>query len=64
LFDTARFTANHQPMPVCNDDLRIRRSIDETHLELLIYVSRRIRDELEVRAHPTNPTISDRQTAT
>jgi hypothetical protein len=51
-------------MPVCNDDLRIRRSIDETHLELLIYVSRRVRDELEVRAHPTNPTISDRQTAT
>ena len=54
LLDVARSTAYYRPTPVSDDDLRRMRLIDEIHLELPFYGSRRIRDELETRGHPTN----------
>ncbi len=54
LLDVARSTAYYRPTPVSDDDLRMMRLIDEIHLELPFYGSRRIRDELETRGHPTN----------
>ena len=37
-----------------HEDLVLMRLIDEIHLELPFYGSRRIRDELETRGHPVN----------
>jgi putative transposase len=44
LLDVARSTAYYRPTPICDDDLRMMRLIDEIHLELPFYGSRRIRD--------------------
>ena len=54
LLDVARSTAYYRPTPVSDDDLRMMRLIDEIHLELPFYGSRRIRDELETRGHSVN----------
>jgi putative transposase len=54
LLDVARSSAYYRPTPISDDDLRLMRLIDEVHLELPFYGSRRIRDELETRGHPTN----------
>ena len=43
----ARSTAYCRPGPVSHEDLVLMRLIDEIHLELPFYGSRRIRDELE-----------------
>ena len=50
----ARSTAYCRPGPVSHRLDPERRQIDEIHLELPFYGSRRIRDELETRAHPVN----------
>ena len=47
LVGLARSTAYYRPTPVSADDLRVMRLIDEIHLRLPFYGSRRIRDELE-----------------
>ena len=47
LVDLARSTAYYRPAPVSAADLRVMRLIDEIHLRLPFYGSRRIRDELE-----------------
>ena len=47
LVDLARSTAYYRPAPVSAEDLRVMRLIDEIHLRLPFYGSRRIRDELE-----------------
>jgi putative transposase len=51
LLDVARSTAYYCPEPVSEDDLQLMRLIDEIHLELPFYGSRRIRDELDSRGH-------------
>ena len=51
LLDVARSTAYYRPTPVGEDDLRLMRVIDEIHLELPFYGSRRMVDELETRGH-------------
>ena len=50
----ARSTAYCRPGPVSHEDVVLMRLIDEIHLELPFYGSRRIRDELETRGHPVN----------
>ena len=54
LLEVARSTAYYRPGPVSLEDLALLRLIDEIHLELPFYGSRRIRDELETRGHPVN----------
>ena len=54
LVDLARSTAYYRPAPVPADDLRVMRLIDEIHLRLPFYGSRRIRDELEDRGERVN----------
>jgi putative transposase len=55
LLDIARSTAYYRPKPVSDDDLELMRLIDEIHLELPFYGSRRLADELEDWAHgPVN----------
>jgi putative transposase len=54
LVDLARSTAYYRPTPVSADDLRVMRLIDEIHLRLPFYGSRRIRDELEDRGERVN----------
>lgn len=54
LLDVARSTAYYRPAPVSEEDLVLMRLIDEIHLELPFYGSRRIRDELEDRGHRVN----------
>ena len=54
LLKVARSTAYCRPGPVSHEDLVLMRLIDEIHLELPFYGSRRIRDELETRGHPVN----------
>jgi putative transposase len=51
LLDVARSTAYYRPAPISDDDLRLMRLIDEIHLELPFYGSRRVVDELETRGH-------------
>ena len=51
LLDVARSTAYYRPAPVSEDDLCLMRLIDEIHLELPFYGSRRVVDELETRGH-------------
>jgi putative transposase len=50
LLDVARSTAYYRPAPISDDDLRLMRLIDEIHLELPFYGSRRVVDELETRS--------------
>jgi len=54
LLDVARSTAYYQPAPVSDDDLRVMRLIDEIHLRLPFYGSRRVVDELETLGEPVN----------
>ena len=54
LLGVARSTAYYRPQPVSDDDLQMMRVIDEVHLELPFYGSRRICDELEDRGHIVN----------
>ena len=54
LLEVPRSTAYYQPQPICDDDLKLMRLIDEIHLRLPFYGSRRMGDELETLGHPTN----------
>jgi putative transposase len=54
LLDVARSSAYYHPEPVSEEDLALMRLIDEVHLQLPFYGSRRIRDELEERGHTVN----------
>lgn len=54
LLDVARSTAYYCPKPVNEEDLALMRLIDEIHLRLPFYGSRRIRDELEDSGHAVN----------
>lgn len=54
LLDVARSTAYYCPKPVNEEDLALMRLIDEIHLRLPFYGSRRIRDELEDSGHEVN----------
>jgi putative transposase len=49
LLDVPRSTAYYQPTGVSAEDLALMRLVDEIHLELPFYGSRRVRDELETR---------------
>ena len=54
LLDVSRSTAYYRPNPVSEEDLVLMRLIDEIHLQLRFYGSRRIRDELEDRGRTVN----------
>jgi len=54
LLDVARSSAYYRPEPVSAQDLTLMRRIDEIHLRLPFYGSRRMRDELEDRGHVVN----------
>lgn len=54
LLDISRSTAYYQPQGVSDEDLELMRLIDEIHLEIPFYGSRRIRDELDDRGHRVN----------
>jgi len=54
LLDVARSTAYYRPEPVSEEDLALMRRIDEIHLKLPFYGSRRIRDEFEDQGHRVN----------
>jgi putative transposase len=54
LLDVARSSAYYHPEPVSEADLALMRLIDEIHLELPFYGTRRMRDELEERGHKVN----------
>ena len=54
LLDVARSSAYHRREPVSEADLAVMRLIDEIHLQLPFYGSRRMRDELEERGHTVN----------
>ena len=54
LLEVARSSAYYRPTPISDDDLRMMRVIDEIHLQLPFYGSRRLRDELETRGHSLN----------
>ncbi len=54
LLDIARSSAYYHPEPVSEADLALMRLIDEIHLELPFYGTRRMRDELEERGHKVN----------
>jgi putative transposase len=54
LLDVAHSTAYYRPEPVNEEDLVLMRLIDEVHLRLPFYGSRRIRDELEEHGHTLN----------
>ena len=54
LLGVARSSAYYRPKLIANEDLVLMRLIDEIHLQLPFYGSRRIRDELEDRSHPVN----------
>jgi putative transposase len=54
LLEVARSTAYYRPKDVSDDDLALMRLIDEIHLELPFYGSRRIVDELHDHGHEVN----------
>ena len=54
LLEVARSTAYYRPSPVSDEDLALMRLIDEIHLELPFFGSRRLRDELQTRGHRVN----------
>ena len=54
LLDVARSSAYYRREPVSEVDLAVMRLIDEIHLQLPFYGSRRMRDELEERGHTIN----------
>jgi len=49
LLEVSRSTAYYRPTGVSAEDLALMRLLDEIHLELPFYGSRRLRDELETR---------------
>ena len=54
LFNVARSTTYTDAAPVSDDDLLVMRLIDEIHLRLPFYGSRRICDELQDQGHTVN----------
>ena len=54
LLGVARSTAYYRPESVSEEDLSLMRLIDEIHLRLPFYGSRRVRDELENDDHTVN----------
>jgi len=54
LLDVAHSTAYYRPEPVNEKELVLMQLIDEVHLRLPFYGSRRIRDELEEHGHTLN----------
>lgn len=54
LLEVARSTAYYRPAPVSDDDLALMRLIDEIHLELPFYGSRRLIDALDERGYRVN----------
>jgi len=54
LLGVARSSAYYRPQPISEEDLTLMRRIDEIHLRLPFYGSRRIRDELEEHGHTVN----------
>ncbi len=54
LLAVPRSTAYYQDKPVSDDDLRVMRLIDEIHLRLPFYGSRRVGDELETLGERVN----------
>ena len=54
LLDMARSTAYYRPAPAPKDDLALMRQLDEIHLKLPFYGSRRVVDELEDRGWSVN----------
>ena len=54
LFNVARSTTYYDAAPVSADDLLVMRLIDEIHLRLPFYGSRRICDELQDQGHTVN----------
>jgi putative transposase len=54
LLEIPRSTAYYQTQPVSDEDLRVMRLIDEIHLRLPFYGSRRIVDELETLGEAVN----------
>jgi putative transposase len=54
LLEVARSTAYYRPEPVSEEDLALMQRIDEIHLKLPFYGSRRIRDELEDQGQRVN----------
>ena len=54
LFNVARSTTYYDAAPVSDDDLLVMRLIDEIHLRLPFYGSRRICDELQDQGHTVN----------
>ena len=54
LLDVPRSSAYYRRESVSEADLAVMRLIDEIHLQLPFYGSRRMRDELEERGHTVN----------
>ena len=54
LLEVARSTAYYQPQAVSDEELRLMRLIDESHLVYPFFGSRRLRDELEDAGHTVN----------
>ena len=54
LLSVARSSVYYQPAPVSSADLVLMRLIDEVHLRLPFYGSRRMRDELRDLGHPVS----------
>jgi len=54
LLTMARSSAYYVPEPVSEEDLVLMRLIDEIHLRLPFYGSRRMRDELQEHGHTVN----------
>ncbi|MGI0069000.1 MAG: IS3 family transposase, partial [Nitrosopumilaceae archaeon] len=54
LLGVARSTAYYQSAPVPEADLALMRRLDELHLELPFYGSRRLVDALDDRGMPVN----------
>jgi putative transposase len=54
LLSVARSSAYYRPAPASDVDLVLMRRIDELHLRLPFYGSRRVRDELRDLGHPVS----------
>ena len=54
LLSIARSSAYYRAEPISNDDLKLMRLIDELHLRLPFYGSRRLCDELQELGHVVN----------
>jgi putative transposase len=60
LLQLARSTAYYHPVPVSEQDLLLMRLIDEIHLRLPFYGTRRVRDELQTQGHRVNRKLVQR----